>query len=78
MSLSRSDFVPPLVVRLKAWLLRDLFRKGSTGLNKLDLRPSRQLLHDQAAFLLSWVPMMEYDSLILISSRKSLDGRDSD
>ena len=37
MSLSRSDFVPPLVVRLKAWLLRDLFRKGSTGLNKLDL-----------------------------------------
>ena len=38
MSLSRSDFVPPLVVRLKAWLLRDLFRKGSTGLNKLDLR----------------------------------------
>ena len=38
MSLSRSDFVPPLVMRFKTWLFRELFHKGSTGLNMLDLR----------------------------------------
>ena len=38
MSLSRSDFVPPLVMRFKTWLSRELLHKGSTGLNKLDLR----------------------------------------
>lgn len=38
MSLSRSDFVPPLALRFKSWLKRELFHQGSTGLNKLDLR----------------------------------------
>lgn len=77
MSFSRPDFVPPLVVRLKAWLLRDLFRKGSASLNKLDLRLIEAIAPRSGGFLLSWEPMMEFDSLILISSRKSFDGRDS-
>jgi FkbM family methyltransferase len=33
-----SDFVPPLVSRLKSRLFRELLHQGSTGLNELDLR----------------------------------------
>ena len=34
----KSDFVPPIAMRLKSLVLRELLRSGSTGLNKLDLK----------------------------------------
>ena len=38
MPFSKSDLLPPILVRLKAHISRRLFKNGSTGLNELDLK----------------------------------------
>jgi FkbM family methyltransferase len=38
MSISKSELVPPIALRLKSFLSREFLRNGSTGLNRLDLK----------------------------------------
>ena len=38
MSISKSELVPPIALRLKSFLSREFLRSGSTGLNRLDIK----------------------------------------